>query len=75
MSNPVESEFKKLGVKIGDEVEVALFGAIISKVRFVLTNEVCEAGHFPFKTSTGKIEYCHVDHIDKSSIVIIRIGL
>ena len=75
MSNPVESEFKNLGVKIGDEVEVALFGAIISKVRFVLTNEVCESSHFPFKTSTGKIEYCHVDHIDKSSIVIIRSGL
>jgi hypothetical protein len=72
MRNDTELEFNRLGVEIGDEIEVQLFSALINRARFVLTEEICERSHFPIKTSNGYVEYCHLDHIDKSKIVVIN---
>ena len=73
MSNSIEDEFKSLGVKIGNEIEVKIIGNKILKVRIIITQEIFETGYFPFINSVGgDIEYWHVDHIDKLSIVIIK---
>ena len=73
MNNAIEKEFNRLGVKIGDEIEVTLNGATIKKVRLKVTRDVMETGLFPIGTSEiGDIEYCHIDHIVKESIRIVN---
>ena len=76
MSNSIEEEFKRLGVKIGDVIEFNILGNKKLKVRITITKEIFETGQFPYINSVGgEIEYWHVDHIDKSSIVIIKRGI
>lgn len=72
MKNRVELEFNSLGVNIGDEIAVDLFGVQgKTKVKFILTKEICMSEYFPYKTPFGEIMNCHIDHIDKQKIEII----
>ena len=74
MANAIELEFNKYGCKLGDTIEVSLIGNHEIKVIFTITSDVINSGHFPMQLNAGDIIKCHVDHIDKSQIRIIKKG-